>query len=380
MTEPRPLGLYIHIPFCRCKCAYCDFYSLPHAEEQMDAYLAALSRQLRRYAPRAADHAVDTVYFGGGTPTIFGAERLAQLLALIRREYPVAPEAEITLEGNPESARDVSALRLLREAGFDRFSLGVQATDDDMLRRLGRVHSFADVRAAVSAIRDAGFRDLSLDLMYALPGQTLADWEKTLADAIALAPEHLSCYALKVEEGTPFYQRRAALALPDDDTQAELYLAAVRILAQAGYPQYEISNFAKPAFPSRHNLRYWQLSEYLGFGPGAHSDFQGVRFGIRRDLAAYLAGEPQLSESSVISPAERAAEYLMLGLRTVHGVSAAEFEGRYGRSFAAAEQALRRCAAAGYALREGERWHLTPEGFFVSNAVISLVLEAVFPA
>lgn len=372
----RSLGLYVHIPFCRCKCAYCDFYSLPHAEEQMDAYLAALSRALRRRAAEAADYTVDTIYFGGGTPTIFGAERLAQLLGLIRREYRVANGAEITLEGNPESARDVSALRLLRGAGFCRISLGVQATDDAMLRRLGRVHSFADVEAAVAAIRAAGFSNLSLDLMYALPGQTQAAWEKALADAVSLAPEHLSCYALKIEEGTPFFRQREMLALPDDDAQAEQYLFAVRFLAQAGYEQYEISNFARPGFPSRHNLRYWQLKEYLGFGPGAHSDFQGVRFGIGRDLAAFLRDEAPLSERSVISPAERAQEYLMLGLRTVHGISAEEFEGRYGRPFAAVETALRRCAAAGYARCDGGRWHLTAEGFLVSNAVISLVLES----
>ncbi len=342
----------------------------------MDAYLAAVSRALRRRAAEDADYTVDNVYFGGGTPTIFGAERLAQLLALIRREYRVADGAEITLEGNPESARDVSALRLLREAGFCRISLGVQATDDDMLRRLGRVHSFADVEAAVAAIRAAGFSNLSLDLMYALPGQTQADWKKALADAVALAPEHLSCYALKLEEGTPFFRQRETLALPDDDAQAEQYLFAVRFLAQAGYEQYEISNFARPGFPSRHNLRYWQLKEYLGFGPGAHSDFQGVRSGVGRDLAAFLRDEAPLSERSVISPAERAQEYLMLGLRTVRGISAAEFEQRYGRSFAPIETALRRCAAAGYARCDDGRWHLTAEGFLVSNAVIALVLES----
>ncbi len=375
MNESRPLGLYVHIPFCRCKCAYCDFYSLPREEGHMDDYFAALSRHLADEAKRAGEYEVDTVYFGGGTPTIFGAERLAALLALIKKEYRLAPEAEITLEGNPESAQDECQLRLLREAGFNRISLGVQATDEEMLRRLGRIHSFGDVKAAVSAIRAAGFENLSLDLMYALPGQSTARWERTLADALALAPEHFSCYALKVEEGTPFHRQLAALELPEDEVQAEMYLTAVRAFAAAGYAQYEISNFAKPGFHSRHNLRYWQLKEYLGFGPGAHSDFGGVRFGIERDFAAYLRGERLLSESASISPGERAEEYLMLGLRTVSGISGEEFERRYARSFAPMETALRRCERAGYALQENGRWHLTPEGFLVSNAVIGELLE-----
>lgn len=377
MNEHRPLGLYVHIPFCRCKCAYCDFYSLPHEESRMDDYLAALSRHLQDEAKRAADYEVDTVYFGGGTPTIFGAERLAALLALIKREYRLAADTEITLEGNPESARDDVSLRLLRNAGFNRISLGVQATDEEMLRRLGRVHSFADVQAAVGAIRAAGFENLSLDLMYALPSQTMARWERTLADAIALTPEHFSCYALKVEEGTPFHRLLPTLVLPADDVQAEMYLTAVRTFANAGYEQYEISNFAKPGLHSRHNLRYWQLKEYLGFGPGAHSDFGGERFGIERDFEAYLSGERRFSECAAVSPEERAEEYLMLGLRTVCGISAAEFERRFSRSFAPMAQVLRRCVQAGYAAEDNGRFHLTPEGFLVSNAVISEVLEAL---
>ncbi len=376
MTKRRPLGLYVHIPFCRCKCAYCDFYSLPREESRMDGYAAALAAHLAKEAERAGDHEVDTVYFGGGTPTIFGAERLSALLTLIKEKYHLAPNAEITLEGNPESAREEGALRTLREAGFNRISLGVQATDDEMLRRLGRVHSFADVQAAVAAIRAAGFTNLSLDLMYALPGQTMARWEKTLADAIALAPEHFSCYALKIEEGTPFHRVQETLELPEDDLQAEMYLTAVRAFAEAGYRQYEISNFAKPGLHSRHNLRYWQLKEYLGFGPGAHSDFGGVRFGIERDFDRYLLGEIALSESSPISSEERAEEYLMLGLRTVSGISGREFEERFARPFAPAEKVLRRCESAGYAAEENGRWHLTPEGFLVSNAVIGEVLEA----
>ncbi|MGM9619390.1 MAG: radical SAM family heme chaperone HemW [Oscillospiraceae bacterium] len=375
--ELRPLGLYIHIPFCRCKCTYCDFYSLPGQEAQMDGYLAALSAHLTETAPQAAGQVVDTVYFGGGTPTVFGAARLIKLLKLIRRQFHVAKDAEITLEANPESAREVKELRALRRAGFNRVSLGVQATDDGLLRTLGRVHSFSDVQAAVAAIRAAGIRNLSLDLMYGLPGQSLEQWRQTLADAVALAPEHLSCYALKLEEGTPLYSRRDTLSLPDDDAQAEMYLAAVRFLDQAGYAQYEISNFARPGLYSRHNMKYWTLMEYAGFGPGAHSDFGQVRYAYERDLGAYLRGELRLSESEHIPLRERAEEYLMLGLRTSRGIERREFENRFRRRFAPAEQVLLRCEGAGYARRQEGRWRLTPEGFLVSNEIILQVLEAL---
>lgn len=373
----RPLGLYIHIPFCRCKCAYCDFYSLPGQDEsRMDAYLDALTQHLREVAPRAAAYEVDTVYFGGGTPSIFGVERLKKLLKTVRKSYRLSKHAEVTLEANPESARDVKALKSLRRAGFNRISLGVQSMDDEMLRQLGRVHSAEDVRAAVQAIRKAGIQNLSLDLMYALPGQTIEHWQQTLVDTIALQPEHLSCYALKIEEGTPFAARRDSLDLADDDTQADMYLTAVKTLAQAGYTQYEISNFSREGFHSRHNAKYWQLQEYAGFGCGAHSDFGDVRYAYERDLESYLRGELRLSESNHIPARERTTEYLMLGLRTVRGISKGEFESISRFPFSCIEPVLLRCRDAGYAVEENGRWHLTPEGFLVSNAIIGEVTDA----
>ena len=374
--ELRPLGLYIHIPFCRCKCAYCDFYSLPGQNSRMDEYLDAVIKHLKEVAPRAGSHEVDTVYFGGGTPSIFGIDRLKKLLKVIRKQYRVSRHAEITLEANPESARDVKALKSLRRAGFNRISLGVQSMDDKMLQQLGRVHNTEDVRAAVQAIRKAGIKNLSLDLMYALPGQTMEHWQQTLADTIALQPEHLSCYALKIEEGTPFAERQDTLDLADDDTQAEMYLAAVKMLSDAGYAQYEISNFSKEGFHSRHNTKYWQLQEYAGFGPGAHSDFGSVRYAYERDLESYLRGELCLSESNHIPSRERTTEYLMLGLRTVQGISKGEFESISRFPFSCIEPVLLRCRDAGYAIEENERWHLTPTGFLVSNSIINEVTDA----
>ena len=273
----RSLGLYIHIPFCKAKCIYCDFYSLPRAEGQMDAYVSALTAQLAAWRERTADCTVDTVYFGGGTPSYLGPDRLCRLLDAVFQSYRVAPGAEITLEANPDSAQDISALRQLHDAGFDRLSLGMQSADDAELRRIGRVHTHAQTVRAVENARAAGFDNLSLDLIYGLPEQTMTRWQANLDAALALAPEHLSCYGLKVEEGTPLFARRERFTLPDDDTQADMYLSAVGLLARRGYEQYEISNFCRPGRASRHNSRYWTLAEYLGFGPGAHSDFGGER-------------------------------------------------------------------------------------------------------
>ena len=373
----QTLGLYLHIPFCKSKCTYCDFYSLPHSEEKMDAYTAALIRHLEEVAPRCARQTVDTVYFGGGTPSYLGEKRLTQLLKTVKKHYHVAPDAEITLEANPDSAGDWKALRALRRAGFNRISLGVQAADDAMLRRIGRVHTWDQVLSAVAAARMAKLENLSLDLIYGLPGQTLADWQETLTAAAALEPNHISCYGLKVEPGTPLWQQRHSAALPDDDAQADMYLWTVDYLAKQGYAQYEISNFARPGFESRHNLKYWRLEEYAGFGPGAHSDLGGVRFAYERDLDAYIAGELRLSEMERIPPLDRDLEYIMLSLRTVQGIDSGYFERQFRQKFRPMEELLTQYEAHGLAARTERGWHLTPRGFFVSNAIIVSLQEAV---
>lgn len=373
----QTLGLYLHIPFCKSKCTYCDFYSLPHSEEKMDAYTAALIRHLEEVAPRCARQTVDTVYFGGGTPSYLGEKRLTQLLKTVKKRYHVASDAEITLEANPDSAGDWKTLRVLRKAGFNRVSLGVQAADDAMLRRIGRVHTWDQVLSAVAAARMAKLENLSLDLIYGLPGQTLAAWQETLTAAAALEPKHISCYGLKVEPGTPLWQQRQGAALPDDDAQADMYLWTVDYLAKQGYAQYEISNFARPGFESRHNLKYWQLGEYAGFGPGAHSDLGGVRFAYERDLDAYIAGELRLSEMERIPPLDRDLEYIMLSLRTVQGIDSGYFERQFRQKFRPMEELLTRYEARGLAARTERGWHLTPRGFFVSNAIIVSLQEAV---
>lgn len=371
------LGLYIHIPFCKAKCAYCDFYSLAHSEEKMDAYMAALLRHLEEVAPRAAGMQVDTVYFGGGTPSYLGAARLCRILQTVLRRYDVARDAEITLEANPDSAGDWKELRKLRRAGFNRLSLGVQSTDDALLRRIGRVHTYEQVQQAVTAARKAKFTDLSLDLIYGLPGQTMEDWQRTLADAVALGSEHLSCYGLKLEEGTSLWQQRQTLTLPDDDAQADMYLYTVAALGEMGYEQYEISNFAKPGKASRHNLKYWRMEEYAGFGPGAHSDFGGVRYGYVRDIDSYIAGRLVLSESETDSTLARDYEYVMLSLRTAAGIDRQTFEKRYRQRFQPMETLFEQYEKAGLASRTEGGWRLTPKGFLVSNSIIAALQEAL---
>lgn len=375
VQKDLPLGLYIHIPFCRSKCAYCDFYSLAGAEERMDDYCRALERHLAEVAPQAECHKADTVYFGGGTPSYLGAERLCRLLGSIRKLYKVDKHAEITLEANPDSATDRKTLKRLRKAGFNRLSLGVQSMDDALLQAIGRIHTRQQVQEAVAAARKAGFKNLSLDLIYGLPGQTMEGWEKTLSDAVGLHPEHLSCYGLKLEEGTPLYRRQGELTFPDEDMQADMYLYAVEFLKQCGYEQYEISNFAKPDFASRHNLKYWLMQEYAGFGPGAHSDFGNVRYGYARDLERYLKGELVLQESETVDSDEREREYLMLRLRTVQGVDPREFEYRFRQRFAPLATLLQQCAREGLAEQDGNGWHLTAKGFLVSNRIIGLLQD-----
>ena len=379
-TRKDKLGIYIHIPFCRSKCDYCDFYSLAGREERMDDYEKALLAHLRETAPLARGIPVDTVYFGGGTPSYFGEKRMKDLLREVKRLYNMEKGAEITMEANPDSV-DVKMLTHLRRAGIGRLSLGYQSACPAELAAVHRIHTVEQGDAAVAAARKAGIRDLSLDLIYGLPGQTMDSWRQSVEHVLALEPEHLSCYGLKVEEGTPL-ARRVAMGevLPDDDAQADLYLWTVERLAQAGYEQYEISNFAKPGFQSRHNLRYWLTRPYIGFGPGAHSDFGGRRYSFVRDLEGYITGVLKggklLDSDDLIPPNERGSEYLMLRLRTVRGIEEWEYRRQFFLDFEPIRRRLEEYAAQGWAELTGEgRWRLTPIGFLVSNQLIGDLLE-----
>ncbi len=374
-----PLGLYIHVPFCRSKCQYCDFYSLATSDDKlMDGFTSAICQHIKEAGALAPSYRVDTIYFGGGTPSFFGADGMASILTAIRRAFTVASDAEITFEANPDSV-SMGLLRRLRSEGFNRVSLGIQTDDDELLKKLGRPHSYAQAVTAVERIRKAGFKNLSLDLMYGLPGQTLESWEATLRRVLTLNPEHMSCYGLKVEENTPMFAYKDICGIPDEDTQADMYLQAVQILRTKGYRQYEISNFARKGNISRHNMKYWTGGEYLGFGPNASSDFGGKRFTVKANIHEYITGIKKglqvLEDVQEVPHRERAGEYLVTRLRTTAGIRGDEYEKQFLLPFAPLEEAFERWQTQGLADVTGTgRWYFTPEGFLISNSLISDLL------
>ena len=330
-------GLYAHIPYCVKKCAYCDFVSAANAAAaEMEDYAAALRAEILREAPplHALWGDVTTVYLGGGTPTALPAALLTQILDTVHEA--AGEPLECTVEVNPGTV-DEEYLVQLRAAGVSRLSLGVQSFDDRLLRVIGRIHTAEEARAAARAARAAGFDNLSLDLMYALPTQTLADLKQSVNEALALAPEHISVYGLIVEEGTPFAAAEAAgrLALPDEDAAEEMYDYLMAELPARGYRRYEISNFAHAGYESRHNLGYWQNVSYLGIGAAAHSYVDGVRWGNETDTRAYIRAIRAGASVRTLEDAERTAanameEYAFLALRTAEGIDEADFQRTFG--------------------------------------------------
>lgn len=372
------IGIYVHIPFCASKCAYCDFYSLAGCENKMPDYQAALLQHIKEASPQLDGYYIDTVYFGGGTPSYYGARRLIALFNALKKYGKVLKDSEVTVEVNPDSISYFDLL-CLRKAGFNRLSIGVQAADDGLLKSLGRRHDFAQVTEAVFNARKAGFENISLDLIYGLPSQTREGWADTLNKALTLKPEHFSCYGLKIEKGTPLYAFKDSPFIPDDDAQADMYLYTVETLERFGYRQYEISNFAQRGYLSRHNLKYWTEQEYMGFGAAAHSYVGGYRYNYIADIAKYtsniLSGNTVVEQREAISNFEKAGEYLMLGLRTASGISEDEYRSIFPCRFDMIKELLLQYVKNGWAVQDGERWHLTPEGFLLSNTLIGEILS-----
>ncbi len=372
------LGVYIHIPFCARKCPYCDFVSYAHEDAgSMAAYCAALVREMALWAPQRAR--VDSIFFGGGTPTLLGSVALARLLGAARSAFVVDEGAEITLEANPGTV-DEKGLRALRRAGFNRISFGVQSFDDAVLRRLGRIHSADQAKRSIRMAQEAGFANVSLDLMFALPRQRLAGVQNDLRQALALGVPHLSCYTLKVEEGTPFFARRQGLDLPGEEEERAMAHLAHDMLTGAGYAHYEISNFALSGFRSRHNLHYWRNEHYIGLGCAAHGRVGAVRYAHADTLAAYekdvRAGARMPRVTERLSAQEDAFETLMMGLRLDEGVDLAAIERAHGvRVTAKWLPIARRFAALGYARVEGARVTLTPAGWDVQNTLLIAFLD-----
>jgi oxygen-independent coproporphyrinogen-3 oxidase len=364
-------GIYIHCPYCRTKCPYCDFNVAIHREDRLAPFVAALRAELARYAalPWAGRVPADSAFLGGGTPSLLPPEAVAAVLADARRGLGLEPDAEVTLEANPEGL-DAGRLSAFRAAGVTRLSLGVQSLDDAVLRRLGRTHSAQDAAAAYRAARDAGFEDVSIDLLYACPGQDLATWVRTLETALAWDPDHLSAYALTLEPATPF-GRRVPAGLPDEDAQVAQFDTLVERAARAGLARYEISNFAKPGRRSRHNLGYWRRRDYLGLGPGAHGALGALRYWTRRSeprwRAATLAGEWGIDGWERLSARQVAGERLVLGLRLTEGVPLEELEAHCG----AGSPGVARYVAAGLlAIRDG-RVALTDRGVLLSDTIFA---------
>ncbi len=371
-----PISLYFHIPFCAAKCAYCDFASYPNREGEWARYFHALWAELESWKGALAGYEAVTLFFGGGTPTLVDAGYIAETVGRARALLPFAGDVEITMEGNPGTLAP-DKLEACRRAGVNRLSLGAQSFDDGLLRSLGRIHTARQIGEAVALAREAGFVNLNLDLMYALPGQDMEKWRDTLERAVALGVEHLSAYSLIVEEGTPMAARVASgeAVVPGDDAVNAMQREAVARLAAAGYGRYEISNYARPGFECRHNRVYWERGEYLGLGCAAHSLFGGCRFANPDGLEAYLAGGRREGFQR-LGRRDAMEETLMLSTRMTRGLDLAGWRRAFGEDFARGrEDALARLEKAGYAEVRDGFFRLTARGLEVQNAVVVELME-----
>ena len=364
---------FIHIPFCLSKCPYCDFYSYPADSQEIESYTVALVLRIRALKDQIRGYEIDSVYFGGGTPTVLECDKLCNILSALSA-YNISKKAEITLEANPGTITP-EALLSLRCAGFNRISIGMQSAENSELLFIGRAHTAAQAKTAVAAARKAGFDNISIDLMLGLPGQTRKSLEKSIA--AAQEAEHISAYILKLEPGTPMFEKYPDGTMGEDET-AELYLYCCERLNAFGFVQYEISNFARPGFASKHNMKYWKLGDYIGLGPGAHSYFKGRRFFFPRDTKTFIA-ESFLEDAFADAKKEETdtlTEYIMLSLRTADGIAEKELE-KLGTAPGPAMALLEKYEKAGYAKRTSGGFRLTPKGFLISNTIISDILLAV---
>ena len=365
----NPIGLYLHIPFCDGKCAYCNFFSRRADNDCLTEYTERLIACIADWG-RKIDRTVDTVYFGGGTPSLLGHDRLIAVLESVYRSFAVSDHAEITVEVNPSSTDELD-FAALRQAGFNRLSIGLQSANDNELMILGRRHSVDDARRTVHRAQTAGFDNISLDVMLAIPEQTISSLDKTLEFCASCHVQHISAYILKIEEGTRFYQLKDKLPLFTDDEQASFYEHTVEKLFALGYPQYEISNFAQKGCESRHNLHYWHDNEYLGLGPSAHSFLDGKRFYYDSDFQSFYNG--QIFDESDGGDSD---EYIMLALRLTEGLRFSEYERRFHQPVSDhLIKAARNLQSQGLCKVSDTAVSLTVKGFLVSNAVIAYLSE-----
>lgn len=371
--SPERVSIYVHIPFCAKRCAYCDFNTYAWRGSIVRDTLEAIRLSIE--STEEPNIVVPTIFFGGGTPSFPDPELVVRILDAIRARFRMLPDAEISIEVNPGTV-DRARYSLLRQAGFNRLSMGVQAFDDGLLKSLGRIHTTDEALRSYETARGAGFEDINIDLMFALPNQTPRQWQETLRTAVRLQPEHISCYALTIEPGTPFHRmhQQGLLNLPDEDTDLRMYQYTIRALTRAGYEHYEISNFAKPGYRCRHNMVYWQNEEYLGFGPGAVSYRHGVRWKTisnpRRYVQAVRSSASLVEEEERLGADASLGETLMLMLRLRDGVDVQAVEQRYGvnliQRYAQQIDKLRRLRLLEVT---PERWRVTAKGLPIANTV-----------
>ncbi len=367
-----PLELYVHIPFCVRKCQYCDFLSGPSDEETKDRYIEALLKEIRA-AEHTEDYEIVSVFIGGGTPSALKAEAIASIMRTLQEKFFFCEDAEVTIEANPGTV-DPEKLTIYRNVGINRLSLGLQSTDAEELKLLGRIHSYEEFLKNYEWAREAGFSNINIDLMFAIPGQTGEAWRQHLYQVAELNPEHISAYSLIIEEGTPFAEQN--LDLPDEDTEYQMYEDTAEILERYGYRQYEISNYAKQGYMCRHNAGYWQRLEYLGFGLGASSLYGGMRFSNTHQMQEYLKesrNPDQIRKDvTVLSRNEQIEEFMFLGLRMTEGISEKKFEENFNvRLMDIYGDILQKYEETGFMEHIETKWRLTRKGIHVSNHILA---------
>lgn len=371
-------GIYLHIPFCVSKCAYCDFYSLPgacHSEDLKQRYVTALKRQMAWAKSEFAVGSISSVFMGGGTPTTLKTEQLCDVISALKSAFDLTPECEFTVEANPKTF-DREKLTALKSLGVNRLSIGMQSANEKELSVIGRIHTFSEVKEAVELTRNCGFDNVSLDIMYGLPYQTKHTFLSTLTEAASLSPEHLSVYGLQLEEGTPLYRKKDSLPFPSENECIEMYSEGIALLKSFGYERYEISNFSKPGRECRHNLNYWSAGEYLGLGAGAYSYLGKKRFSFEQDVEGFCLTSDfnkLLHVDEIIDQDEEVKEFIMLSLRLTKGFSVNELFDRTRDP----QYYLKRFepyVKSGYLKHDDGRIFFTEEGFNVSNAILSDIL------
>lgn len=377
----KPISLYIHIPFCKKKCFYCDFVSFADSEAVFENYILALQEELKQKAPDFSEYEIQTIFVGGGTPTILSEKLLGSIMDTVYAKYKVAKDAEISVESNPGTLNKKKLLGL-KAMEFNRLSIGLQAWQNPLLQSLGRIHTKEEFVYNFAQARDVGFKNINIDLMFALPKQTLLDWEETLCKVSALKPEHISCYSLIIEEGTPFYTlfEKGVLKPTDDVLDRKMYTLAKEVLNSEGYERYEISNFAKKGKQCRHNLVYWHDQTYIGAGLGAHSYLENKRFHNTCDLKKYLETKGNykflIEDIEQLSIETQCAEYMFMGLRLSEGIKIKDFYKRFGKTLNDVYgQELEKLLSENLLEKRKESYSLTERGIDVSNVVFSRFLK-----